>query len=830
MHSMRKLLIIDGYNFLFRAYHAMPQLTNPAGVPIGAVHGFINILFKYFTQEDFDYIVVALDAGVRTFRSDVYEEYKKNRSEAPDPLVPQFDLARQAIAAFDICALTMPGYEADDIIATSVRFAENQGIHSTILSSDKDLMQLISDTTIIIDPIKNIDITPEYVMEKFGVSHIHLLNFFALVGDTSDNIPGVKGIGPKTASGLINQYPSLEAIYQNIDQIESIRVRNLLLSGRDSAFLSRHLIALKEDIDIDLNDFTKKKIDLEKLTSFLNTHGLKSILLRVEKQFNYTMLKKQSHGVINIINNESDLGDFLDYCAKKGQIIITKHEDMIGIAASEDEAAETFSINRECMGNIFMNDSILKITDDYRMMRKEFGSFVALDDIALMEYANKTGKYIYTCERIASDYELNYSSAGEKAMVIAQLYIKIQQELLRNGLLSLYYNIDRHLPSIVSEMEETGINIDRTKLEHLLTDFTIRIDRISNEIFGLAGSEFNIGSPQQLGDMLFEKLMLPVPKKRTKMGYSTGVDVLERLVSDGHDIAEKILEWRRLSKLKNTYIEKLLDLTKEKDSIHTEFSISGTSTGRFSSSNPNLQNIPIKTEDGRKIRGCFVPRNGYQLVSFDYSQMELRILAQIANVTSLLDSFSKGMDIHSLAANKIFGNSDQDSRRRAKAINFGVIYGISGFGLAKQLKIDRVSANKYIDAYFNEYPEIKKYMTDIVEIARSQGYVETLFGRRCYIDDINSSNHTLRNFAERAAINAPIQGTAADIIRDAMVKFSRMKSDNCRMLLQIHDELVFEIYGSTWNELDGVLLNHIIDNMKSSTMQLRIDTKLWYNY
>lgn len=873
--TSQRLVLVDGYGFVFRAYHSMPPLTRPDGTPVGAVYGFTNMLYKLKQEMNADYIAVILDAGSKTFRNEIYSEYKANRPPAPEDLVPQFPIVREAAEALNLAVIEKQGYEADDIIATYATQANEKGWQVTIVSSDKDLMQLVNDNVKMYDPMKSREIGSEQVNEKFGVNPDKVLDVLSLIGDSSDNVPGVPGIGPKTAAELIGQFGTLDEILANADQIKQNKRRENLLEFADQARLSRELITLCETVPVEekLEGLQQREIDAEKLVTFLHHQGFKALIARVEKQFDVTASaaapeitskppQQQKHPA-TLIDSEKALADFLDDLQPsyflniypiastqkdtpfQGLAISNENGKTAYITLPENEASlqqhdlfDTGSANQDAAGMswsqiftllkpILEDTSIMKVAHDIKPLLRFCAehdiTLAPYDDIMIMSYILAGGLHghdlasiVDACldepfQKLPDNKTLTSMSAEEQASTyiayaeqgigfVSELYQQRKQHLIDQHQLTLYERMERPLIGVLADMETAGIKVDPTMLGTLSEHFSTTLTSLEKEIYALAGTEFNIGSPKQLGEVLFEQMAIPGAKKTKTGAYTTSADVLEKIAEEGYDIADKVLSWRQIAKLKNTYSDALpKQINPTTNRIHTHFAQAVTNTGRLSSNDPNLQNIPIRSEEGQKIRQAFIARPGYKLISADYSQIELRLLAHLADMPSLQQAFAEGKDIHALTASEMFDTPiegmDPLIRRRAKAINFGIIYGISAFGLARQLNISRSDAKAYIDHYYERYPGIRTYMDKIKSFARQHGYVETLLGRRCYIPEINSSNPPRKQFAERAAINAPLQGTAADIIKKAMIRLHHQlqaKKLDAKMVLQVHDELIIE--------------------------------------
>ena len=884
-----ELFLVDGSGFIFRAYYAVAYgqktvLTNPAGVPVGAVLGFTNMLIKLLKDYHAPYLAVIFDAARANFRNEIYPEYKANRDETPEDLIPQFPLIREATAAFDIPALQLEGYEADDLIAAYTKLARAQGKSVTIVSSDKDLMQLIGPGVRMLDPMKNQFLGPEDVMEKFGVTPDKVVDVQALAGDATDNVPGVPGIGIKTAAELINQFGDLETLLARAGEIKQPKRRETLTNNAEAARISKKLVSLDANAPVPLPMEEMKAHDPEKpkLIGFLQEQGFHSIIKRLgvhvptaaavaparapsppPKQ-EEEKLPAISDNQYVLINDEAELQRWIAQAYEEGMLVIDTETtaltpakaDLVGIAlAIKPGRAAYLPVGHTQSGDLFGGDaanqirqfdkakaiallkpiledaSVLKIAHnmkyDWQMFAKHGICITPFDDTMLMSYvldgsshshgmdnlseiwlghkpiayeevAGK-GKSQVTFDRVPIEKALTY--AAEDADVTLRLHKILKPRLAREKMLSVYENIERPLSAVIAEMELTGIKVDLGILKSMSNDFGKKLMELETEIHKLAGHEFNISSPKQVGSVLFDEMGLQGGKKTKTGDYSTAVDVLEKLADEGHEIVVKILEHRQLSKLKSTYTDALQEeINPATGRVHTSFAMAHTNTGRLASSDPNLQNIPIRTEEGRKIREAFVAEPGHVLLSADYSQVELRLAAALAGIEALKRAFADGKDIHAITAAQVFGMKLEDVtpeiRRQAKAVNFGIIYGISGWGLAKQLGIDNASANEFIRRYLQKFSELQSFMEEKKQEAREFGYIKTFHGRKCMISGMNDKNPSVRNFAERQAINAPLQGTAADIMKLAMIRMPRALKNaglKAKMLLQVHDELVFEV-------------------------------------
>ncbi|MDE3060395.1 MAG: DNA polymerase I [Pseudomonadota bacterium] len=920
----KTLYLIDGSGFIFRAYHALPPLTDPKGTPVGAVYGFVTMVLKLMEGNKADYVAVIFDAARKTFRNRLYPEYKAHRPPAPDDLIPQFALVREATEALNLPQVELPDYEADDIIATYAKQAQAQGIHVTIVSSDKDLMQLIGDGIEMYDAMKNKPIGEKEVREKFGVGPEKVLDVLAMIGDSSDNVPGVPGIGPKTAAELISIYGDLETLLERCAEIKQPKRRECLQMNAEQARLSKQLVTLHCDapVPVALEELAVKTPAPEKLIDFAQAHGFKSLVTRLQQKFQVSGVREQvtekattsdthhlSPATYTLVRDESSLAAWVAKAMAKGYVAFDTETtslnpmqaELVGFSLSveageacyvplghkavglgdsgsgKNNAPDLFSPipNAQSLipGQIPLaraltlikplleDESVLKIGHnikyDMQVMRRHGIRIAPIDDTMLLAYVLHAGEHGQGMDELAERYlsyktisyddvtgtgrerkrfdEVEIEKAGQYAAEDADITLRLWQcfkpLVAAEKLLTLYETIERPLVPVLAEMERLGVKVDRAQLAALSQDFALRMHEYEEEIHKLAGHPFNIGSPKQLGEVLFDELKLGAGKKSKTGAYSTDSGILEDLAAQGHTLPGKVLEWRQLSKLKSTYSDALAEQIDPKTGrVHTCYAMAIASTGRLSSNDPNLQNIPIRTTEGKKIRCTFVAEEGYKLLSADYSQIELRLLAHMADISTLKEAFRNGQDIHAITASQIFGvpvnQVDADLRRSAKTINFGIIYGMSAHGLATRLGIGRSEAADYINRYFAQYPGIRAFMEHWKTFAREHGYVTTLFGRRCHVPGIRDANQARRAFSERAAINAPLQGTAADIIKRAMVGIDRGIRDRAsginnglsdtrypipdtHMLLQVHDELVFEVRESDAPAAEAFVKKHM---------------------
>ncbi len=877
MSSIKKtdhFYLIDGSGYIFRAYYALPPLSRKSdGLPTGAVNGFCSMLFKLLEDSRSDdsihrptHFAVIFDAARKNFRNDIYSEYKANRSEAPEDLAPQFEYIRKSVEAFNLPSIELSNYEADDLIATYTKQIIKVGAKVTVISSDKDLMQLVSDKVRLYDPMKSKVLGEKEVVEKFGVKPNQVIDVQSLAGDSSDNIPGVPGIGIKTASELINKYKTLDVLLKKADEIPQNKRRETLLANKDKALLSRQLVTLKDDVPVKdkLSSFLLKEVQKEKLYDFLRKMEFNKLLSRAisfygetgKKKSELNTTKTQSSKIntkaYESIINEKSLNKWLKILNEQSVIAVdTETSSLNPLEADLIGVSFSYAPNKACyiplahknieslkkklvlekIKPILEDPSIKKVGQnikfDFTVLKQNGIEVNPIEDTMLISYTLDAGSNRHNLDTLSeihlehktisykelvgtgknklnfSDIELDKATeyAAEDADVTLRLYNHLKSKLNEEKLNKVYESFEKPMVQLLSKIEFNGIKVDDLYLKKLSKKFEDKIRKIEKEIYSIAGKEFNIGSPKQLGEIIYNELKIAKSKKTKKGSLATNAKILEDLALTEHKFPKLILEWRQISKLKNTYSDALQDhISKKTKRVHTSFLLAATNTGRLASSDPNLQNIPIKSEEGREIRKAFIADKKNILISADYNQIEMRILADIADVKGLKRAFKNNEDIHCLTASQVFNvpinKVNDDLRRKAKTINFGIIYGITQYGLAKQISVSNQEALDFINSYFKNFPEIKDYMSSTISICRKQGYVSNIFGRRIHLRGINDKNFSIRSFQERAAINAPIQGSAADIVRLAMIKINKLiendKKLQAKMLLQIHDELIFE--------------------------------------
>ena len=883
--------LIDGSGYIFRAYYALPPLTRKSdGMPTGAVSGFCSMLFKLLedskSKENLQkpsHFAVIFDSARKNFRNEIYSDYKGNRSDAPDDLIPQFEFIRKSVLAFNLPSIEMLNYEADDLIATYVEQILEIGAKVTIVSSDKDLMQLYKKGVRIYDPMKNKFITEDDVHNKFGVTADKVIDVQSLAGDSSDNVPGVPGIGVKTAAELINKYGNLEKLLEKADEIKQNKRRETILENKEKAIISKKLVTLKKDVPIKekLENFILKEIDKDKLFNFLREMEFNRLLSSVislygEPKFKneVTNLSDNKNTEINtknykLISKIDELDQWIKEAEENGELAIDTettsldpHQaDLVGISMSTKIGKACYIPISHSSGNcldkkkvinklkpLLEDKSVKKIGQnikfDYIIFYHQGINLNSLEDTMLISYVLDAGKNRHNMDTLSEIHlahkpisfkdivgtgkkQINFKDvdipkaleyAAEDADITFRLYKILKGNLNREKLTNIYEIFEKPLIKILANMEIEGIKVDDKFLNILSKKFEKKIKDLEKKIFKISKKEFNIASTKQLGEIMYNELKISTLKKTKKGSFATSASVLEDLAFKGNELPKLILEWRQISKLKNTYSDSLQEhINPNTKRVHTSFLLAATTTGRLASSDPNLQNIPIKTEDGKEIRKSFVAEKGKILISADYNQIEMRILADLADVKELKKAFKNNQDIHSLTASQIFNcdikKINSDMRRKAKAINFGIIYGISQYGLAKQIMVSNEEAQDFLKSYFLKFPEIKDYMDKTIKFCRKSGFVSNIFGRRSHITGINDKNFNVRNFQERAAINAPIQGSASEIMRLAMIRLNKKleetRNNDCKILLQIHDELIFEVPKNNEKELIDLIVSEM---------------------
>ena len=883
MTKKKHLFLIDGSGYIFRAYYALPPLTRKSdGLPVGAVSGFCNMLYSFLERakagNSIDiptHLAVIFDSARKNFRNDIYKDYKGNRSDAPEDLIPQFNYIRKAVKAFNLPSVELINYEADDLIATYKAQAKKEKIKVTIVSSDKDLMQLVDKDTFMLDTMKDRLIGIDQVKEKFGVHPEKVIDVQSLAGDSVDNIPGVPGIGIKTAAELINKFGSLDKLLEKAETIKQPKRRQTLLDNKDNALISRELVTLKQDVALKdrIDDFILKPLDKTKIFNFLDEMEFSKIKKRIEQNYgklpaikdqnqeqanNKQQLEKINHVAgFHIIFDTKEIEKILNIADNQGYFAVdtetnslnTQKAELVGVSISirENEAFyipvghknnEDKNLKKQIelkkLINLlkpYLEDETIKkigqnIKYDLKIFLKHGINIKNFEDTMLLSYTLDAGVNRHNLDLLAKIHldhtnikfkdivgtgkseitfdqvliENAYKYACEDADITLKLYNLFKNRMVKEKCFFVYENLEIPLINVLVRMENSGIKIDKKILNNLSKSFEKELKVLEKKIFKISGENFNIASTKQLGDILYEKLKISGTKKTKKGNFATNVNVLEDLANKGHEFPKLVLEWRQKSKLKNTYTDSLpqyIDSNSER--IHTSFLLAATSTGRLASSDPNLQNIPIKSKEGKEIRSAFVTDKGKSIISADYSQIEMRVLAHVADVKELKKAFTNNEDIHNITASQIFEcdikKISEDMRRKAKAINFGIIYGISSYGLAKQISVSNNEAEQFLFSYFKKFPEIKEFMQGTLKFCRKNGFVKTMFERKCHFPNINDKNHTLKSFQERAAINAPIQGAAADIIRFAMINIDKKiieKKIDATLLVQIHDELLLE--------------------------------------
>ncbi len=952
---IRNLYLVDGSGYLFRAYHALPPMSRPDGTPINAVYGFCRMLVAdLLDKPEVDHVAMILDSSEVTFRNKIYDKYKANRPPPPEDLIPQFPLIREAARAFNVTVCELDGYEADDLIATYARLALEAGATCTIVSSDKDLMQLVRPGVELMDPIKKIKLGPEAVMEKFGVTPDKVIDVQALAGDSTDNVPGVPGIGVKTAAQLINEYGDLETLLGRAGEIKQPKRREALIAHAELARISKKLVTLDQyaPAPADPDSFDKRKPDPNVLLPWLELQGFKSLVQRFRGELgdatdpvappqaaSAAPQPSAAGGAMaaapapsrsnqpftpadyELIQDEKSLDAWIDAAMRAGTIAFDCETDALGgrngrlagvsMALPEGPWANVNSTRRRAAylplghrelgtaqgsldlggtgeaggdgrlvaGQIPLESALAKlkplledpavlkvgrnIKEDMGVLRAHGIEIAPVDDTVVLSFVLDAGRHSHSLDELARLYLDRQTTkvtdvtgsgakrigfdlvpldrardyAAEDADVTMQLWTQFKPRLAREHMVTTYETVERPLIPVLLGMEQAGIKIDASRLRTLSAEFERRMADLELEIHKTAGREFNVGSPKQLGEILFDEQKLPGGRRNKNGTWATDVSILEELAAQGHALPVKIMEHRQISKLKGTYTDALVrELDARTGRVHTSYQMTGAATGRLASTEPNLQNIPVRTEEGRKIRQAFIAEQGHKLLSADYSQIELRLLAHVADLATLKDAFARGDDIHAITASEMFGvpvaGMDPNVRRRAKAINFGIIYGISAFGLANQLGIGQAEAREYIAKYFLRYPGIRDYMETTKAYARMHGYVKTPFGRKIHLKYINDKAQGMRAFAERAAINAPLQGGAADIIKKAMIRLpAALKAARLtgRMLLQVHDELLFE---APDEEIDRTrdVTRKVMESAATLSVPLVVDTGVGDNW
>ena len=909
--------LIDGSGYIFRAYYALPPLTRKSdGMPTGAVSGFCNMLFKLLedsksedNKERPTHFAVIFDSARKNFRNEIYSDYKGNRSDAPEDLIPQFEYIRKSVEAFNLPSIELINYEADDLIATYCEQIIKLGAKVTIISSDKDLMQLYKNNIRIYDPMKNKFISEEDINKKFGVKAEKVIDVQALAGDSSDNVPGVPGIGVKTAAELINEFGNLENLLKKSEKIKQNKRRESLIENKEKAIISKKLVTLKKDVPVKnkITEFKLKEIDKNKLYNFLremefnrllssviSIYGQKEILNKIEDKKKNNKNTEINSKNYKLISKDSDLDEWLKEAEEFGEIAIDTETTsldphqakLVGISLSTKIGKACYVPLGHSKGNnlnekkilikiksILEDKSIKKIGQnikfDYIILYHRGIQMHSMEDTMLMSYVLDAGKNRHNMDTLSQlhldhktvaykdlvgtgkkqinfsevDIELAKKYAAEDADVTFRLYKNFIKNLKSENLLHIYEIFEKPMIKILGLMEINGVKVDKKNLKFLSEKFEKKIKNLEKEIFKLSNKEFKIGSTKQLGEVMYNELKISSTKKTKKGSFATSAKVLEDLAFQGHKLPRLVLDWRQVTKLKNTYTDSLQEhINKKSNRVHTSFLLAATSTGRLASSDPNLQNIPIKSEDGKNIRKSFIAEEKHVLISADYNQIEMRILADLADVKELKKAFKNNEDIHSLTASQVFNtkiqNVDSDMRRKAKAINFGIIYGISQYGLAKQIGVSNNEAADFLNSYFLRFPEIKDYMEKTVQFCRKSGYVKNIFGRRTHITGINDRNFNIRNFQERAAINAPIQGSASELMRMAMIrindKFGEIKNLKCKTLLQIHDELIFEVKKEEMKEYSKIIKNEMASvknsDLHSFSIPLLVDINVGDNW
>ena len=921
MSGRAKLVLVDGSGFIFRAFHALPPMTRPDGTPVNAVFGFTNMLARLIRDHAGTHLAVIFDAGRQTFRNRLYPEYKAHRPEPPEELVPQFALVREATRAFGLPAIEAPDWEADDLIASYAEAAVAAGGEALIVSSDKDLMQLIRPGIAMQDPLKQKPIGPADVVEKFGVPPEKLIDAQSLMGDSVDNVPGVRGIGPKGAAKLIAEYGDLDAILAAAPAMKPSKQRDALIEHAEAARISRELVTLRKDapLPMPIEELAAHEPDASKLAAFLSAQGFRSTLARLGLEAPAATpaapsmptaampapampapgrasqpsldlapatppaIAADGFGSYVTVTTEAELAAWIAEARVAGAVgLDTETDGLDALRATLTGFSLAVAPGRACyvplrhagaaqlapdvalglLAPLLADPSVLKVLQNAKFdlavfARAGIETIAPVDDTMLISFVMEAGAHGHGMDELSALHlghtPISYDSvtgtgrnripfaevplerateyAAEDADVTLRLWHILRPRLREAMALDLYESVERRLIPVLLAMERAGIMVDADDLRAMSKDFSERMAVMEQDIHRLAGESFNLASAKQLGEILFDRMGLAGGKRMKTGAWGTDASVLQGLADQGHELPARILEWRQLAKLKSTYADALVEeINPETGRVHTSYAMAIASTGRLSSTDPNLQNIPVRTEEGTRIRRAFIAAPGCLLVSADYSQIELRLLAHVADIPALRESFAKGEDIHARTASEVFGvpmaGMDAMTRRRAKAINFGIIYGISGFGLGRQLGIEPGEARAYIDAYFKRYPGIRGYMDRTRKEAQDKGYVLTPFGRRCWIPGIADKNPARRSYSERQAINAPLQGGAADIIKRAMVKLPRALREaglRSRMLLQVHDELLFEAPAEEADRL-AALAREVMESAARLSVPLVVET------
>lgn len=828
---MKKLYLVDVSSMFFRAFYAVRMLTNSQGMPTNAIYGFLSMSVKLLKDVQPDYMVYCYDQPGPSFRKDIYEDYKANRGETPEELIPQIPYIKKLTELMGIPGIGKEKYEADDIIGSLAQFGVENNLEVVIVSGDKDFAQLINEKVSMYDTMKDVKYDVAGVVEKWGVHPSQFIDYLAITGDSSDNIPGIKGIGPKGAQKLLDKFESLDGIYENLGLIKTPSQLKKLNESKENAYLSQKLVEIVKDLDLvkGLNDVSLKPIDNEKLEEVLDELEFSSFKKNLlggatakQKSSNGTQDKRRK----SLKVEEAAPSEMAKWLNNNDKVLVWKDARQFFIA--KGDVCKTLNGELSELGPLLESKNLRWGGYDVKSVWREMGihSGEVEVDVQLSAYLLKAGSikslndvYQDVCGKTLPEFP----QPSDIVCALEESRDGLNEKLKEQKMLPILQTVDLPLVEVLASMEAKGVKLDVDMLAKESADLEKEITVLEKEVKDLAGEEFNVASPKQLSVILFDKMGLTKGKK-TKTGYSTATDVLEKLVAE-HPIAQKILDFRELSKLKSTYVDALPNLVNEKTGrVHTVFNQALTTTGRLSSNHPNLQNIPIRTERGRKVREAFVVPSGYKMLSADYSQIELRVLAHITKDEGLIKAFNEDRDIHAWTASEIFGvpvdDVDSDKRRMAKAVNFGIAYGQGVYGLAETLQISRKESKEIIENYFEKFAGVKEYMDNVVENAKSKGYVETLFGRRRYLPELFSKNPMQRSFGERAAINAPIQGTASDLVKMAMLELYEDYADS--MLLQVHDELIFELPENDIEEHSKKIIEVMENNVK-------LDVKLKVN-